>query len=541
MQTYNNLMNFNQQLFLQTLEEQECQEILCLLHSWRYNVVLSKYPKQFRNREANSLGGKRRRTNSIGMQHKNQNGLQLMPSLMCRLPQTEMSMPQKISSEVSATRYFLYIYNISANVWSLVESSFDVKAVRFDRLGNIYYLDAENCARNSLNEKLICGVSDFEVTVEKKIIALNDGSGIVPADTVSSQFKPALVSQYQYKAITGFKGITLLKDEPILISNDGTVDAVYGGGKLVSISAGIDGSLWALQDENNATDFTLLKWQTVAQKWYSVEGAKGVCLSAYNEISVALVNSIGLLSLSSQTGHQNEAEYVVTVPTSVPTSEPSATSPSQSLTQAPSTQPPATTTTQQQIIVNSQQYQSLLANADDFQWIMNQIPNKNFTKVTQIYGADENQRSIQEGIDAFSNRTDIILLYKTDHNSITGYYINGSTPSDSSPLYRRVKSVIFSLSARQSLPYNRTEVSTISYYSSNKKFFVLSASQIDLVFTPRCGSDINGYYTDDFQNQEEEKQGSQVTYIRLNSLLTGNSVESVSAVSCKRIEMYLAQ
>jgi hypothetical protein len=45
-----------------------------------------------------------------------------------------------------------------------------------------------------------------------------------------------------------------------MIAMDGTVDAAYGSEKLVSISAGIDGSLWALLDEANATDYTVLKW-----------------------------------------------------------------------------------------------------------------------------------------------------------------------------------------------------------------------------------------------------------------------------------------
>jgi hypothetical protein len=148
---------------------------------------------------------------------------------------------------------------------------------------------------------LLCGVSDFEVTVDKKIIALHDGVSPLVQDTLTGPYHSAALG-YTYKALTGYKGITLIRDEPIMIAMDGTVDAAYGSEKLVSISAGIDGSLWALLDEANATDYTVLKWQIVAKKWYKVAGSKGKALSAYNEISVALVNSQGLLSLSSQNG-----------------------------------------------------------------------------------------------------------------------------------------------------------------------------------------------------------------------------------------------
>ncbi|CDW79424.1 UNKNOWN [Stylonychia lemnae] len=95
--------------------------------------------------------------------------------------------------------------------------------------------------------------------------------------------------------------------------SDGTVDINYGGEKLVSISAGIDGSLWALKQEENVVNYQLLKWQTSAQKWYIVSGARGINLSAYNELSVAIVDEKGLLSLSSQAGHQDEAQYTSVV------------------------------------------------------------------------------------------------------------------------------------------------------------------------------------------------------------------------------------
>ncbi|CDW89441.1 UNKNOWN [Stylonychia lemnae] len=426
---------------------------------------------------------------------------------------------QKISSEISATRYQLYLYNISSSIWSLVNTSFDVKAVRFDRLGNMYYLDSDNCVRNQLQEKLICGLSDFEVTVQKEIIGLNDGQGVLSSDTVSSSYKSAFVSPYKYKALTGYKGITLLKDEPILIQNDGSVDARYGGEKVVSISAGIDGSLWALQQEANVTDFTLLKWQTVSQKWYKVEGAKGASISAYNEISVALVNSIGLLSLSSQVGHQNEAEYVV--------SEPNQNNP---------------TTTEPQIIINSQQFQSLLANSQDFKWITSLIQGKNFTKMTQIFGANADQMTMQEGIDTFSNKNDIIVLYKTNYNAITGFYVNGTTPSRDNTGDRRVDSVVFSLSQKESFPFDQTRFSNMNYNYWWRNYFTLDGKFIQLRFVARCGKDQDGNNTDEMYVYERDQISDGLVTLISPVLLTGNTNNPNSVnVSCQRIEYYLAK
>jgi len=75
---------------------------------------------------------------------------------------------------------------------------------------------------------------------------------------------------------------------------------------LLAISAGIDGCLWAVQytplaEGENATtkDYPLLKWQTIENKWYRIDNITASTISAYNEISAAIVNKAGQLSLSS--------------------------------------------------------------------------------------------------------------------------------------------------------------------------------------------------------------------------------------------------
>ena len=74
----------------------------------------------------------------------------------------------------------------------------------------------------------------------------------------------------------------------------------------MAISSGIDGALWAVQyqplaDGENATtkNYPLLKWQVITNKWYKVDGISATTISAYNEISAAVVNCNGQLLLSS--------------------------------------------------------------------------------------------------------------------------------------------------------------------------------------------------------------------------------------------------
>jgi hypothetical protein len=69
---------------------------------------------------------------------------------------------------------------------------------------------------------------------------------------------------------------------------------------LLSISSGIDGCLWAVQytplaaGENATTkDYPLLKWQTLENKWYRIDNITASAISAYNEISAAIVNKVG--------------------------------------------------------------------------------------------------------------------------------------------------------------------------------------------------------------------------------------------------------
>ena len=56
----------------------------------------------------------------------------------------------------------------------------------------------------------------------------------------------------------------------------------------------------------------MVKWQTDLNKWYKIGTAKGVNIAAYNEISLAIVDIKGLVSLSSALD-QNAVDYVLPI------------------------------------------------------------------------------------------------------------------------------------------------------------------------------------------------------------------------------------
>ncbi|CDW73558.1 UNKNOWN [Stylonychia lemnae] len=411
---------------------------------------------------------------------------------------------QKIQSELQETKYHLYLYNVTSNVWNIVDGNFEVKAVRFDRLGNMYYLDPKNCVRNSEQIKVVCGLKDFEVTVDKKIIGLIDDSGLQTAASLSSAYKPALVSPYEFKSLSGFKGITLLKDEPILIASDGTVDSIYGGEKLISISAGIDGSLWALQDEGNATDFTVLKWQTIAQKWYKVLGAKGTCLSAFNEISVAIVNSLGLLSLSSQNGHQNEADYVISAP-----------------------QPPTST------------YASTLAQKADFDWMLSLINTTTFTELVPLFKSAANVKTRLEAFNSIENKTNVFILYKTNYDVVSGFFFSGPFPTPNQRSMSRQKTfAAFSITNRYSYP---VDTQAFSAYNEIQEILNIQGHDNTLDISPQCGQSAGGYNMDNFV--EIINIGNSAHH-KASKILTGNQNDPEQVenryVQCVEIEIYQA-
>ncbi|CDW90952.1 UNKNOWN [Stylonychia lemnae] len=225
-------------------------------------------------------------------------------------PSGEIFAIQMTFSSREGQKFYVYKFNLEKGVWNIYDDSFQVKSVRFDRLGNMFYLGPDNCIYTEYHEKLLCGQMDFEVMADGKIIAINDGKG--QSQYVTSEndnFMRDEDSGVQYKSYLGVKGITLKMDKPIFLNADNKVDPQYGEICLVSISGGVDGSIWGLECEDDVQDYRIVKYQPKANKWYYVDGARGISLSTYNEISVAIINSLGLITVSSSSTTQLKPVY----------------------------------------------------------------------------------------------------------------------------------------------------------------------------------------------------------------------------------------
>jgi len=90
----------------------------------------------------------------------------------------------------------------------------------------MYYLGVDNCTYTEAGVKIICGVSDFEVTVDKKVIALSDGQGGVIAAN-SDTCIPAIAAGFKYCMYDNKRGLTLIKDQPIFIDLDNKTSSNY--------------------------------------------------------------------------------------------------------------------------------------------------------------------------------------------------------------------------------------------------------------------------------------------------------------------------
>ncbi|CDW87805.1 UNKNOWN [Stylonychia lemnae] len=458
---------------------------------------------------------------------------------------------QNISSEMSQPKYHIYMYDITTNVWNLTDPAFQAKAIRFDRLGSKFYLTPENCVLNNQKQTLLCGVSDFEVTVDKKIYGLIDNSGRQQADTLSSSiWKTASNdSSYTYKALAGYKGITLLKDQPILINQDGRVDAQYGSEKLISISAGIDGSLWALLDEINVTDYTVLKWQTVSQKWYKITGVSGVSLSSYNEISVAIVDSKGLLSLSSQVGHQDEAAYVVE--TAPPTIAPSTTQSQTTIPQttiapttiAPTTNPPTTTvptTVPPLPIVLSQPSNSILTHSD-FKWLQTAVTGKNFTEFSLLFSATKNTKSLAEAVNTILGKSDVFVLMRTNTSVVIGFYYKTAIAQASDNYLSSNNELTALLSVTKQLRFMGITDQNRHFGLFNNNRYILLNDQGGMTFGLNCYVDSTIDMTLGKDRVRQYKNVSGNALYEPNNQLSNNSDINNDFVECQQIEIYQAK
>ena len=99
----------------------------------------------------------------------------------------------------------------------------------------MYYLGSDNCVYTEAGDKLLCKVSDFEVSVNKTIHAIEAPKILLPNEIdididfgnggTCSAISGTLFTKCIYKKK---RGITLIKDEPIFIEESNLTSATYG-------------------------------------------------------------------------------------------------------------------------------------------------------------------------------------------------------------------------------------------------------------------------------------------------------------------------
>ena len=121
------------------------------------------------------------------------------------------------------------------------------------------------------------------------------------------------------------KEIELLNEKPIFANKRGLLTG-YNGQCITDFSVGVDGTVWALDCKNdNEGNFDVIKWDPFVGQWYVVQGAKGVKISGFNEVSAAVLDAQGRIFVSSDTGKQTTVQYYPrpdVTPTSVATPSP---------------------------------------------------------------------------------------------------------------------------------------------------------------------------------------------------------------------------
>ncbi len=83
---------------------------------------------------------------------------------------------------------------------------------------------------------------------------------------------------------------------------------------MKDLSAGVDGSLWALGcGTDEAGNYPLIKWDPLMNQWYSVKDARGVKIASFNEISIILLDNQGRIKFSSLNNKNKDLDYIGSV------------------------------------------------------------------------------------------------------------------------------------------------------------------------------------------------------------------------------------
>ncbi len=173
-----------------------------------------------------------------------------------------------------------------------------------DPKGNVYGPGSNTTA-------ILTGVSDFEITVDGKIYAISNGTTTSNKAFLDGVWDKFLDKQeYKMYSSATYNKVTLYNQKPIF--TDAKKKLVgYGFHCVNDISSGVDGSFWALDcDADKDGNFGIIKYDPFRGQVYKVGGKRGIRIGAFNEVSAAVLNKQGQIFISSDTGSQENINWV---------------------------------------------------------------------------------------------------------------------------------------------------------------------------------------------------------------------------------------
>ncbi|CDW83583.1 UNKNOWN [Stylonychia lemnae] len=214
-----------------------------------------------------------------------------------------------VGSSLSRLGYF---FNFVKGVWNQFDKDFQIKDIKFDKVGNYYLLDTQNqlYAKNSKTKVILKNIKDYEVTVTGQIYAISTN---IKESNSQQQLNAWIQGEgFQYKLLSSAQFSKLgLKDEmPIYVDNNSTTVG-YGYQCVKDLAVGVDGSVWALSctKDSESQDFQLIKWDPFTLQWYDVMDTSGIKIAAYNEISISILDSSGRIRFSSEKDRYSDIDY----------------------------------------------------------------------------------------------------------------------------------------------------------------------------------------------------------------------------------------
>lgn len=234
-------------------------------------------------------------------------------------PEGELYATQIFDTDVTEPQYQQYLYDPVRRQWNKYKD-YQIIMVRFDRNGRMYRLLQDNCIYDDKSTKLLCNVRDFDVYEDGSFLIVPVKDIQPSVDYSKGEFEVDPSTNTKFQAYNNFRALAIKLERPVLVTPNGTIlgdEGNYNGVCAQDLSVGIDSSMWILQCSDNITevDFPILKWNPYKKLWYKVEGVRGMKIAAYNEISLAIIDSRGLLQISSSQSKQKTPVFVSTVNT----------------------------------------------------------------------------------------------------------------------------------------------------------------------------------------------------------------------------------